>query len=67
MDAPWRRRGTRAGGATIVRLSRNVKGGYGEVESALAKGKSEYDKGQTVRAQQDRREAQRAISADRER
>jgi len=46
-------------GYTIVPLSK--------VEIALAKGKRTYDKRQTLRKQQDEREAQRAISARRQR
>ena len=34
-----------------------------KVEIALAKGKKEYDKRQTLREKQDKREADRAISA----
>jgi tmRNA-binding protein len=43
------------------------KDGYAKVEIALAKGKRTYDKRQTLRKQQDEREAQRAISARRQR
>ncbi|MEF3113351.1 SsrA-binding protein SmpB [Streptomyces chrestomyceticus] len=48
---------------TIVPLSLYFKNGRAKVEIALAKGKKEYDKRQTLREQQDRREADRAISA----
>jgi SsrA-binding protein len=58
---------TRESGHTIVPLSMYFKDGYAKVEIALAKGKREYDKRQTLRAKQDEREAQRAISARRER
>ena len=54
-------------GYTIVPLSMYFKDGYAKVEIALAKGKRQYDKRQTLRAQQDEREAQRAISARRQR
>jgi SsrA-binding protein len=52
-------------GYTIVPLSMYFKDGYAKVEIALAKGKRTYDKRQTLRAQQDEREAQRAVSARR--
>ena len=58
---------TKESGRTIVPLSMYFKDGYAKVEIALAKGKREYDKRQTLRAKQDEREAQRAISARRER
>ena len=58
---------TRESGHTIVPLSMYFKDGYAKVEIALAKGKRTYDKRQTLRAQQDEREAQRAISARRQR
>ncbi|HXR67469.1 MAG TPA: SsrA-binding protein SmpB [Dermatophilaceae bacterium] len=58
---------TKESGHTIVPLSMYFKDGYAKVEIALAKGKRTYDKRQTLRAQQDEREAQRAISARRER
>ena len=54
-------------GYTIVPLSMYFKDGYAKVEIALAKGKRTYDKRQTLRAQQDEREAQRAVSARRHR
>jgi len=54
-------------GYTIVPLSMYFKDGYAKVEIALAKGKRTYDKRQTLRKQQDEREAQRAISARRQR
>ncbi|WP_055495121.1 SsrA-binding protein SmpB [Streptomyces sp. TP-A0356] len=52
-------------GHTIVPLALYFKDGRAKVEIALAKGKKEYDKRQTLREQQDRREAARAISAAR--
>ncbi|MFJ3955475.1 SsrA-binding protein SmpB [Streptomyces libani] len=54
-------------GHTIVPLALYFKGGRAKVEIALAKGKKEYDKRQTLREQQDRRETDRAISAARRR
>ena len=50
-------------GHTIVPLALYFKDGRAKVEIALAKGKKEYDKGQTLRAKQDRRETEKAISA----
>ncbi|AXI86998.1 SsrA-binding protein SmpB [Actinospica acidiphila] len=50
-------------GHTIVPLALYFKDGRAKVEIALAKGKKEYDKRQTLREKQDRREAERAISA----
>ena len=54
---------TREGGMTIVPLQLYFLDGRAKVEIALAKGKKEYDKRQTLREKQDRREADRAISA----
>ncbi|MFJ9419823.1 SsrA-binding protein SmpB [Streptomyces sp. NPDC101227] len=54
-------------GHTIVPLALYFKDGRAKVEIALAKGKKEYDKRQTLREQQDRRETDRAISAARRR
>ena len=48
-------------GHTIVPLSLYVLDGRAKVEIALARGKKEYDKRQTLREQQDMREAQRAM------
>ncbi|GAB2846728.1 SsrA-binding protein SmpB [Streptomyces deserti] len=50
-------------GHTIVPLSLYFKDGRAKIEIALAKGKKEYDKRQTLREKQDRREAERVISA----
>lgn len=50
-------------GHTIVPLSLYFKDGRAKVEIALAKGKKEYDKRQTLREKQDTRETQRTISA----
>src|ERR1044072_8668826 len=58
---------TQETGHTIVPLSLYFKDGRGKVEVALAKGKKDYDKRQTLREKQDRREAERAISAARRR
>ncbi|MGW2561661.1 SsrA-binding protein SmpB [Streptomyces sp. NPDC001514] len=54
-------------GHTIVPLSLYFKDGRAKVEIALARGKKEYDKRQTLREKQDRREADRAMSAARRR
>jgi SsrA-binding protein len=54
-------------GHTIVPLSLYFKDGRAKVEIALARGKKEYDKRQTLREKQDRREADRAMSAVRRR
>ncbi|OIV37601.1 SsrA-binding protein [Mangrovactinospora gilvigrisea] len=56
---------TRETGHTLVPLVLYFKDGRAKVELALAKGKKDYDKRQTLREQQDRREADRAISAAR--
>ncbi|MGF3057241.1 SsrA-binding protein SmpB [Microbacterium sp. YY-01] len=50
-----------AGGYTIVPLRLYFKDGRAKVEIALAKGKREYDKRQTLRERQDTREAERAM------
>lgn len=52
-------------GHTIVPLALYFKDGRAKIEIALAKGKKEYDKRQTLREKQDRREADRAMSAAR--
>ncbi|MCB5167301.1 SsrA-binding protein SmpB [Streptomyces bambusae] len=54
-------------GHTIVPLAMYFKDGRAKVEIALAKGKKEYDKRQTLREKQDTRETNRAISAARRR
>jgi SsrA-binding protein len=46
-----------------VPLSIYFLDGNAKVELAVAKGKREYDKRQTLRERQDKREADRAISA----
>lgn len=50
-----------AGGYTIVPLRLYFKDGRAKVEIALAKGKREFDKRQTLRERQDTREAERAM------
>ncbi|WP_406000522.1 SsrA-binding protein SmpB [Streptomyces sp. NBC_00829] len=54
-------------GHTIVPLVLYFKDGRAKIEIALAKGKKEYDKRQTLREKQDRRETDRAVSAVRRR
>ncbi|TPW75921.1 SsrA-binding protein SmpB [Schumannella soli] len=56
---------TKEGGYTLVPLSIYFSEGRAKVELAVAKGKREYDKRQTLRERQDRREAERAISSRR--
>jgi SsrA-binding protein len=53
---------TREKGKTLVPLSLYFKDGRAKVEIAVARGKREYDKRQTLRERQDRREADRAMS-----
>ena len=53
---------TREKSMTIVPLSLYFKDGRAKVEIAVARGKRQYDKRQTLREQQDRREADRAMS-----
>jgi len=53
------------GGYTLVPLSIYFLDGNAKVELAIAKGKREYDKRQTLRERTDKREADRAISARR--
>jgi SsrA-binding protein len=55
----------REGGYTLVPLSLYFSDGNAKVELALAKGKREYDKRQTLRERQDKREADRAMSSRR--
>ncbi|MFF5569016.1 SsrA-binding protein SmpB [Streptomyces sp. NPDC012623] len=50
-------------GHTIVPLALYFKDGRAKIEIALAKGKKEYDKRQTLREKQDRRETDRAIAS----
>ena len=49
-------------GLTLVPLSIYFKDGRAKVEIALARGKREYDKRQTLKEQTDKREADRAMS-----
>ncbi len=49
------------GGYTLVPLSIYFLDGRAKVELAVAKGKREYDKRQTLRERQDKREAERAM------
>ena len=53
------------GGYTLVPLSIYFSDGKAKVELAVAKGKREYDKRQTLRERQDRREAERAMGTRR--
>ena len=50
-----------AGGYTLVPLKLYFLDGRAKVELAVAKGKREYDKRQTLRERQDKREAERAM------
>lgn len=49
------------GGYTLVPLSIYFSDGHAKVELAVAKGKRKYDKRQTLRERQDKREAERAM------
>ena len=51
----------REGGRTIVPLSLYFKNGYAKVEIALAVGKKNYDKRQTIAERDAKRETQRAM------
>ncbi len=53
------------GGYTLVPLQIYFSDGKAKVEIAVAKGKREYDKRQTLRERQDRREAERAMATRR--
>lgn len=53
---------SREKGHTIVPLQLYFVGGRAKVEIALARGKQEWDKRQSLREKQDEREAQRAMS-----
>jgi len=57
---------TKEGGYTLVPLSIYFLNGKAKVEIAVAKGKREYDKRQALRERQDQREAQRAMSTQRQ-
>ncbi|WP_417563725.1 SsrA-binding protein SmpB [Microbacterium sp.] len=54
-------RAVSAGGYTLVPLRLYFLDGRAKVEIAVAKGKREYDKRQTLREKQDKREAERAM------
>lgn len=56
---------TREKGRTIVPLELYFIGGRAKVEIATARGKQEWDKRETLRRQQDEREAQREMSVRR--
>ncbi len=58
---------TRERGYTLVPLSLYFKDGKAKVEIAVARGKRDYDKRQSLRERQDRREADRAMSRREER
>jgi SsrA-binding protein len=51
------------GGYTLVPLQLYFSDGKAKVELALAKGKKEYDKRQTLRERKDKRESDRAMSS----
>lgn len=53
---------TKESGLTLVPLQLYFTNGKAKVELALARGKREYDKRHALRAKQDAREAQRAMS-----
>jgi SsrA-binding protein len=53
------------GGYTLVPLKIYFKDGRAKVELAIAKGKKDYDKRQTLREKEDKREAERAIKSKR--
>ena len=59
IDKLWQK--TREGGMTVVPLQLYFLDGRVKVEIALSKGKREYDKRQTLREAQDKREAERAM------
>jgi SsrA-binding protein len=58
---------SQAKGRTIVPLSLYFVDGRAKVEIALARGKKEYDKRNTLREKQEDREAQAAMSLRRQR
>lgn len=51
-----------ASGVTIIPLRLYFKGSHAKVEIAIARGKRDYDKRQTLRKRQDEMEAKRAMS-----
>ena len=50
-----------AGGYTLIPLKLYFADGRAKVEIAVAKGKREYEKRQTIREREDKREAERAM------
>ena len=58
---------TRESGLTLVPLQLYFLNGRAKIEIAVAKGKKNYDKRQTLRERQDKRESDRAMSAQRNR
>ncbi len=50
-------------GKTLVPLAIYFEGGYAKVEIAVASGKREYDKRQTISKREGQREAERALAA----
>ena len=54
---------TKEGGYTLIPLKIYFKDGRAKVEIAVAKGKKEYDKRQTLRERQDKRESDRAMAS----
>jgi len=58
---------TRESGHTLVPLQLYFLNGRAKIEIAVAKGKKNYDKRQTLRERQDKRESDRAMSARRNR
>jgi len=56
---------TKEGGYTLVPLQIYFSDGRAKVEIAVAKGKREFDKRQTLRERTDRREAERAMASRR--
>jgi SsrA-binding protein len=50
-------------GSTLVPLALYFSDGYAKVEVALATGKREYDKRQSIAARESKREAERALAA----
>ncbi len=55
-------RDTAAGGRTLVPLTMYFADGYAKVEIAVATGKREYDKRQSLAERESRREAERALA-----
>lgn len=52
-----------SGGTTLVPLALYFSDGYAKVDIAVASGKREYDKRQTIRKRDDNRDAERALAA----